>query len=111
MLKSFLQVLDRQGRLKGDLSWSQRNGLAFLMRKEIDEEVAVEKVRLENHAFASNPQTSAAYVKHILEQKEHDDELQNEVEQEGYEIDWHTPKDASEVEDVLRNLGLNAPTK
>lgn len=109
MLMSFLRVLDRQGMLKGDLNWIQRDGLAYLMKKEIDEDISLEKVRMENTAIASNPQTGQVYLQHILNQ-EKEDELEIELQDEGYEVNWHTPTDPSEVQDVLRNLGLNVPT-
>lgn len=111
MLISFLKVLDRQGMLKGDLNWIQRDGLTYLMNTEIEDEIAFEKVRMENTAIASNPQTGQAYLQHILSNTEQEDELEAELREEGFEVDWHTPIDPSEVEDVLRNLGLDVPTK
>lgn len=108
MLEAFLKITERQGRLQGDLNSLQRNGLAWLMNQEIKEDVAIERIRLENQALASNPQTSGPYLKQMLE-RQAADEGEDEME-EGMEVDWHTPTDAAEVEDVLRNLGLQVPS-
>lgn len=109
MLLSVLKIADRQGLLKGDLNWIQRSGLSYLMNKETDELVAVERARMENTALATNQHTSQAFLEEMFKSRSTQDELEVELEEQGYEVDWHTPSDASEVEDVLRNLGLSVP--
>ena len=111
MLTSFMKILDRQGILKGDLNLVQRTGLIYLMDREMDEMVALEKVRMENNAITSNPKTSQVYLEQLFRERQSEDELSEELQREGYEVEWHTPTDASEVEDVLRNLGLQVPTE
>lgn len=106
MFTSFMKVLDRQDRLKGDLSWTQRTGLMYLMQKEIEERMALEKIRMENNAIASNQHTSQAYLEQLFKARNADDE--EELEEQGFEVEWRTPTSAAEVQDVLAELGINS---
>lgn len=106
MLQTFLRVLDRQGILKGDLNVTQRLGLMWLMNQEIKEDVAIERVRLENYALASNPNTSQVYLEHLFEKRNEDNEMEADLQNEGIDVEWQTPKSPEEVSDVLDALGL-----
>jgi hypothetical protein len=106
MLETFLRVQERQGRLKGDLNWIQRTGLMWIMGRDLDDDVAIERMRAESFALAANPTTSPKYLEHLMSL--HDDS-ESEDELDDDEVEWLTPSSVDEVTDVLQNLGLAIP--
>lgn len=112
MLESYLRILERQGKLKGDLSWIQRTGLVWIMNRETEDEVKLERIRTENFALASNPATSGKFIQMLEAQRQKDQLLETRIEEEtGMEVEWRMPTSVEEVEDVLQNLGLKMPTE
>lgn len=105
MLETFVKVLERQGKLKGDLNWTQRASLMWIMGREIEDDVKLERMRAESFALASNQQTSPKYIEHLMSL--HEDKDNDPIEGD-YEVKWQTPTSIEEVRDVLANLGLSA---
>lgn len=111
MFESTLRILDRQGLLKGDLNELQRSGLTWLMQREIEDKISLERIRTENMAIAANPTANPKFLEHLRnqrEEKENPETLEGELSQEGMDVEWLTPTSVNEIEDVLSNLGLTA---
>jgi hypothetical protein len=94
-------LADRQGLLKGDLNVLQRFGLAWLMNKEVEGAVEVEKIKLLNNALAAHPATQTKYLQKLLEEAQEDDEEYVYVSEE----DWFTPEGVEEIERQVSQSG------
>lgn len=76
------------------------------MNREFQDSAKLERIRTENMALASNPQTSPKFIEHLMREREQEGQLEVELEDEGIEVEWQTPTSTEEVQDVLQNLGL-----
>jgi DNA transposition AAA+ family ATPase len=100
MLESAIRVIDRQGLLKGDLNIVQRAGLQWLMNQEVDDQVELERLRIEYTALASHPGTQTKFLEALMKQRQ----LQ-ETEVVYTESEWTTPQSMDEIERYLSTVG------
>ena len=95
-----LKTMDRQGLLKGDLNHVQRLGLSWLMNRDIDDQIALERMRTENMALASNPATSGEFLKALFEE---------EVEVFEETDEWQQPQNVEDIEAFLAQAFSGGP--
>lgn len=90
-------VFDRQKRFEGDLNGVQQIALAWVMNRDTEEKIELERVRALNTGLATNPATSRDFILKMIEE-----------EQEEFHTDeeWTTPRSAQEIEDFLKANGL-----
>ncbi len=70
------------------------------MDKEIEDEIELEKMKMQSAALASHPATQGDFLKKLFEF----DEEENEQEFDERNVEWLTPQTEEELEELNRYL-------
>lgn len=88
-MNSLIRLADRKGLLKGKLNLLQEEALQWLMIRENEERISIERERMKYTILAGNPQ-----LWKVLYEDEEDERFG--------EIEWTTPQSYEEVEELER---------
>ena len=87
--------------MKGDLGYAQRMALVWLMDREIEDTVELEKFKAQTTALANHPSTQSDFLKNLFH-------LDEEEEFSEENVEWITPQSEAELEELNRILnGIN----